>query len=144
ELADRVVVAMRSGRVLVDRNVTAAAASHAAAAARRAVECARLPSEMSHPEGGDGVRRFPRAAHAAAPSGAAEPELRGTAQALREAAPAIGEATFGTHESARILSHVEAAARKVEGSVAPKRRADPNTGPVTGPSGAGPSGPALR
>ena len=144
ELADRVVVAMRSGRVLLDRNVTASTASHTAVDARRAVEYGRLPAQMSHPEGDDWVRQFLRAAQAAARSGSAEPELLSTMRTLHDAAPAIVKATFDAHESAQVLSHVDAAARKVEGSSAPRRRADPNTGPVAGPSGAGPSGPALR
>lgn len=143
ELANRVVVAMRSGRVLLDRNVTTETASQTAVDARRAVEYGRLPTQMSRPEGDDWVRQFLRAAQAAARSGSAEPKLQSAMRALHGAAPAIVDATFDAHESARILSHVDAAAQKVEGSAAPRRRADPNTGPVTGPLGAGPSGPTL-
>lgn len=141
ELTDRVVVAMRSGRVLLNRNVTTATAAQTAVDARRAVEYGRLPAQMSRPEGDDWVRQFQRAAQTTARSGTAEPELQSTMRTLHAAAPAIVHATFDPREGARILSHVDAAARRMDGPAAPRRRTDPNTGPVTGPLDAGPSGP---
>lgn len=144
ELADRVVVATRSGRVMLDRTVTAATASQTAVDARRAVDEGRLPLQMSRAEGEDWVRQFLRAAQIATRGIDAEPELQSTMRVLHRAAPGIVGATFDVPEGARAIRRIDEAAQRIATPPNTLRRSDPNTGPITGTISTSESGPTLH
>jgi hypothetical protein len=138
ELADRVLVTTRSGRVLLDRRISAASAAHAAADARRAVELGRSPRELSAAEGHDWVRMYLRAAAMSAPIVRQEPELLRTMRRLARAAGPIIRATHEPRQRQDALARVQTAAAHVAAAAPRRRPANTDTGPITGPTGAGP------